>query len=99
MNNEIDFEVKKENEKIANLIFHMNTSSRYYIAENQSNIDSEIIDSIYKANSDKSKLKNNSFFNSINFDIERNRFNIYANNSKNFSTSVSEVFRQNCQNS
>ena len=81
LNNEIDFEVKKENEKIANLIFHINTSSRYYIAENQSNIDSEIIDSIYKANSDKSKLKNNSFFNSINFDIERNRlFNLFKNN-------------------
>ena len=81
LNNEIDFEVKKEKEKIANLIFHINSSGRYYIGENQSNIDSKIIDSIYKANSNKSKLKNNSFFNSINFDIERNRlFNLFKNN-------------------
>ena len=81
LNNQIDFEVKKENEKIANLIFQINSSGRYYIGENKSNIDSEIIDSIYKANSDKSKLKNNSFFNSINFDIERNRlFNLFKNN-------------------
>ena len=81
LNNEIDFEVKKENEKIANLIFQISTSGRYYIGENKLNINSEIIDSIYKANSDKSKLKNNSFFNSINFDIERNRlFNLFKNN-------------------
>ena len=81
LNNEIDFEVKKEKEKIANLVFHINASGRYFIGENQSNIDSKIIDSIYKANSNKSKLKNNSFFNSINFDIERNRlFNLFKNN-------------------
>ena len=81
LKNEVDFEVKKENEKIANLIFQISTSGRYYIEENKSNIDSEIIDSIYKANSDKSILKNNSFFNSTNFDIERNRlFNLFRNN-------------------
>ena len=81
LNNEIDFEVKKEKEKIANLVFHIYASGRYFIGENQSNIDSKIIDSIYKANSNKSKLKNNSFFNSMNFDIERNRlFNLFKNN-------------------
>ena len=81
LKNEIDFEVKKESEKNADLIFQINTLGRYYIANNESNIDSEIIDSIYKANSFKSKLKDNSFFNSINFDIERNRlFNLFKNN-------------------
>jgi outer membrane protein assembly factor BamA len=81
LKNEIDFEVKKESEKNADLIFQINTLGRYYIANNESNIDSKIIDSIYKANSYKSKLKDNSFFNSINFDIERNRlFNLFKNN-------------------
>ena len=81
LKNEIDFEVKKESEKNADLIFQINTLGRYYITNNESNIDSQIIDSIYKANSHKSKLKDNSFFNSINFDIERNRlFNLFKNN-------------------
>ena len=81
LKNEIDFEVKKESEKNADLIFQINTLGRYYITNNESNIDSKIIDSIYKANSHKSKLKDNSFFNSINFDIERNRlFNLFKNN-------------------
>ena len=81
LKNEIDFEVKKESEKNADLIFKINTLGRYYITNNEPNIDSKIIDSIYKANSHKSKLKDNSFFNSINFDIERNRlFNLFKNN-------------------
>ena len=81
LKNEIDFEVKKESEKNADLIFQINTLGRYYITNNEPNIDSKIIDSIYKANSHKSKLKDNSFFNSINFDIERNRlFNLFKNN-------------------
>ncbi len=81
LKNEIDFEVKKESKKNADLIFQINTLGRYYITNNESNIDSKIIDSIYKANSHKSKLKDNSFFNSINFDIERNRlFNLFKNN-------------------
>ena len=81
LNTSIDYEVKKENEKTANLDFKIITGGRYYIRDNETNIDSKIIDSIYQANSNKSKLKNNSFFNSRNFDIERNRlFNLFKNN-------------------
>ena len=81
LKNIIDFEVKKENEKIANLNFKISTGGRYYIGKNEANIDSKIIDSIYKTNSKKSRLKNNSFFNSRNFDDERTRlYNLFKNN-------------------
>lgn len=81
LNNNIDYEIKKENEKTANLNFKITTGGRYYIRDIETNIDSKIIDSIYQANSIESKLKNNSFFNSLSFDIERNRlFNLFKNN-------------------
>ncbi len=81
LNNNIDYEIKKENEKTANLNFKITTGGRYYIRDIETNIDSKIIDSIYQANSIESKLINNSFFNSVSFDIERNRlFNLFKNN-------------------
>ena len=79
--NSISFKVTKKPTKKAFVDFNIETGSRYYIGEINSKIESKIIDSIYKANKSKSFIKENDFFETKNFDLERNRlYTLFRNN-------------------
>ena len=81
LDNSISFKVTKKPTKKAFVDFNIETGSRYYIGEINSKIESKIIDSIYKANKSKSFIKENDFFETKNFDLERNRlYTLFRNN-------------------
>ena len=81
LDNSISFKVTKKPTKKAFVDFNIETGSRYYIGETNSKIESKIIDSIYKANKSKSFIKENDFFETKNFDLERNRlYTLFRNN-------------------
>ena len=81
LDNSISFKVTKKPTKKAYVDFNIETGSRYYIGEINSKIESKIIDSIYKANKSKSFIKENDFFETKNFDLERNRlYTLFRNN-------------------
>ena len=81
LDNSISFKITKKPTKKAFVDFNIETGSRYYIGEINSKIESKIIDSIYKANKSKSFIKENDFFETKNFDLERNRlYTLFRNN-------------------
>ena len=81
LDNSTSFKVTKKPTKKAFVDFNIETGSRYYIGEINSKIESKIIDSIYKANKSKSFIKENDFFETKNFDLERNRlYTLFRNN-------------------
>ena len=81
LDNSISFKITKKPTKKAFVDFNIESGSRYYIGEINSKIESKIIDSIYKANKSKSFIKENDFFETKNFDLERNRlYTLFRNN-------------------
>ena len=81
LDNSTSFKVAKKPTKKAFVDFNIETGPRYYIGEINSKIESKIIDSIYKANKSKSFIKENDFFETKNFDLERNRlYTLFRNN-------------------
>jgi len=81
LDNSISYKVTKKPTKKAFVDFNIETGSRYYIGEINSKIESKIIDSIYKSNKSKSFIKENDFFKTKNFDLERNRlYTLFRNN-------------------
>ena len=81
LDNSTSFKVTKKPTKKAFVDFNIETGSRYYIGEINSKIESKIIDSIYKANKSKSFIIENDFFETKNFDLERNRlYTLFRNN-------------------
>lgn len=81
LDNSISFKVTKKPTKKAFVDFNIESGSRYYIGEINSKIESKIIDSIYKANKSKSFIIENDFFETKNFDLERNRlYTLFRNN-------------------
>ena len=81
LDNSISFKVTKKPTKKAFVDFNIETGSRYYVGEINSIIESKIIDSIYKANKSKSFIIENDFFETKNFDLERNRlYTLFRNN-------------------
>ena len=81
LDNSISFKITKKPTKKAFVDFNIESGSRYYIGEINSKIESKIIDSIYKANKSKSFIIENDFFETKNFDLERNRlYTLFRNN-------------------
>ena len=81
LDNSISFQVTKIPNKKAFVDFNIETGSRYYLGEINSKIESKIIDSIYEANKSKSFIIENNFFETKNFDLERNRlYTLFRNN-------------------
>ncbi len=81
LENSVSFTVNKKPQKKASIDFNVKQGPRYYIGSIISKIESKIIDSIYKKNKLNSFLKENEFFITENFDLERNRlYNLFRNN-------------------
>ena len=81
LDNSVSFTVNKKPQKKASIDINVKQGPRYYIGNIVSKIESKIIDSIYNKNKFNSFLKENEFFITENFDLERNRlYNLFRNN-------------------
>ena len=81
LDNSVSFTVNKKPQKKASIDLNVKQGPRYYIGNIVSKIESKIIDSIYNKNKFNSFLKENEFFITKNFDLERNRlYNLFRNN-------------------
>jgi len=81
LNNSVNFNVNKKLQKKAFVDLNVDKGPRYYIGNIISKIESKIIDSIYNKNKFNSIIKENEFFVTKNFDLERNRlYNLFRNN-------------------
>ena len=81
LDNSVSFTVNKKPQKKASIDLNVKLGPRYYIGNIVSKIESKIIDSIYNKNKFNSFLKENDFFITENFDLERNRlYNLFRNN-------------------
>ena len=81
LDNSVSFTVNKKPQKKASIDLNVKLGPRYYIGNIVSKIESKIIDSIYNKNKFNSFLKENEFFITENFDLERNRlYNLFRNN-------------------
>ena len=81
LDNSVSFTVNKKPQKKASIDLNVKQGPRYYIGNIVSKIESKIIDSIYNKNKFNSFLKENEFFITENFDLERNRlYNLFRNN-------------------
>ena len=81
LNNSVSFNVNKKLQKKAFVDLNVEKGPRYYIGNIVSKIKSKIIDSIYNKNRFNSFIKENEFFVTKNFDLERNRlYNLFRNN-------------------
>ena len=81
LNNSVSFNVNKKLQKKAFVDLNVEKGPRYYIGNIVSKIESKIIDSIYNKNRFNSFIKENEFFVTKNFDLERNRlYNLFRNN-------------------
>jgi len=81
LDNSVSFTVNKKPQKKASIDLNVKQGPRYYIGNIVSKIESKIIDSIYNKNKFNSFLKENDFFITENFDLERNRlYNLFRNN-------------------
>ena len=81
LNNSVSFNVNKKLQKKAFVDLNVEKGPRYYIGNIVSKIKSKIIDSIYNKNRFNSFIRENEFFVTKNFDLERNRlYNLFRNN-------------------
>ena len=81
LDNSVSFTVNKKPQKKASIDLNVKQGPRYYIGNIVSKIESKIIDSIYNKYKFNSFLKENEFFITENFDLERNRlYNLFRNN-------------------
>ena len=81
LDNSVSFTINKKPQKKASIDLNVKQGPRYYIGNIVSKIESKIIDSIYNKNKFNSFLKENEFFITENFDLERNRlYNLFRNN-------------------
>ena len=76
-----EVEIDNNNKKYADVNYKITTGPQYYIGDVSSIIESSVIDSIYKKNTNKSFLKKNDLFRTKNFELERERLNKLFKNS------------------
>ena len=72
--------IDQNNNKFGKVIYDVKTGNQYILDSISTNIESEILDSIYNLNIEKSILKSNTIFNTKKFELERNRIdNLFKN--------------------
>lgn len=73
-------ELKSERKKTVNLVYDIQSGLPYYLDSISVQIQSPIIDSLYRLSSDQSILKKGNQFNTLDFEAERNRLYEYFKN-------------------
>ena len=87
----INSKIEINNNKYGNVIYDINLGSQYYLDSIKSNIQSSLLDSIYLNNLSKSYLKKNNFFNTLDFESERNRLDKLFKNSGIYNFQISSI--------
>ena len=87
----INSKIEINNNKYGNVIYDINLGSQYYLDSIKSNIQSSLLDSIYMINLSKSYLRKNNFFNTLDFESERNRLDKLFKNSGIYNFQISSI--------
>ena len=73
------------------LVYNINLGNQYYLDSVKSNIQSKLLDSIYFKNLSNSFLKKNNSFNTLDFELERDRLNKLFKNSGIYNFQISSI--------
>tara|TARA_B110000240_G_scaffold196824_1_gene250063 strand:- start:6447 stop:8969 length:2523 start_codon:yes stop_codon:yes gene_type:complete len=84
-------EINENNKKFAKIIFNIELGNQYYLDSIKSNIQSNLLDSIYSKNLENSFLKTNNSFNTLDFELERNRLDKLFKNSGVYNFQISSI--------
>ena len=84
-------EIDKKNQKFGKVIYNIALGNQYYLDNIKSNIQSPLLDSLYQKNIDKSFLKKNNSFNTLDFESERNRLDNLFKNSGIYNFQISSI--------
>jgi outer membrane protein assembly factor BamA len=87
----ISSKVEINNDKYGKVIYDINLGNQYYLDSIKSNIQSSLLDSIYLNNLSKSYLIKNNFFNTLDFESERNRLDKLFKNSGIYNFQISSI--------
>ena len=84
--------IDQNNNKFGKVIYNVNTGNQYILDTISVNIESKILETIFNLNKENSKLKDNSIFNTKNFELERNRIDKLFKNSGIYDFQINSIF-------
>ena len=84
-------EVNEKNSRYGKIVYEINLGNQYYLDSLKSNIQSKLLDSIYLKNLSKSYLKKNNSFNTLDFELERDRLYQLFKNSGIYNFQISSI--------
>lgn len=84
-------EVSEKNRRYGKIVYNINLGNRYYLDSIKSNIQSKLLDSIYLKNLSNSYLKKNNSFNTLDFELERDRLYQLFKNSGIYNFQISSI--------
>ena len=84
-------EINENNKKFAKIVFNIELGNQYYLDSIKSNIQSSLLDSIYSKNLKNSFIKTNNSFNTLDFELERNRLDKLFKNSGVYNFQISSI--------
>ena len=83
--------IDQKNNNYGKVVYNINLGNQYYLDSIKTNIESKVIDSIYKKNKSYSFLKKNNPFNTLDFESERNRLNKLFKNSGVYNFQINSI--------
>jgi len=86
-----EIEIDKNNSKYGKVTYNILLGNQYYLDSIKSNIESKLLDSIYRNNLENSFLKKNNPFNTLDFESERNRLDKLFKNSGVYNFQISSI--------
>lgn len=83
--------IDQKNNNYGKVVYNINLGSQYYLDSIKTNIESKVLDSIFKKNKSYSFLKKNNPFNTLDFESERNRLNKLFKNSGVYNFQINSI--------
>ena len=84
-------EINEKNSRYGKIVYNINLGNQYYLDSVKSNIQSKLLDSIYFKNLSKSHLNKNNPFNTLDFEMERDRLDKLFKNSGIYNFQISSI--------
>ena len=84
-------EINKKNSRYGKIVYNIRPGNQYYLDSVKSNIQSKLLDSIYFKNLSNSYLKKNNSFNTLDFELERDRLDKLFKNSGIYNFQISSI--------
>ena len=83
--------IDQKNNNYGKVVYNISLGNQYYLDSIKSNIESKVLDSIFKKNKSYSFLKKNNPFNTLDFESERNRLNKLFKNSGVYNFQINSI--------